>query len=579
MKNRNYNAFRLYHASLLIGLMFSCFLGTVCNAQDKTQPMATIGLSADSLSRLTYEQIMELEDEAYEKNELNRLRKLTDIHVHKAKSESNPLEMAFAYYYRTMIEEPKLAISYADSIILVTADSKHPKYPTLGYLLKAMIYYEIGDYRLALHNYIVAYDLAVEKKNFDDQLSSSMAIAAIRNLNGQSHVAADIYTRSLHLLKGEEDYKSRYYEDYMILMYNLSLAHLRLSQLDSSRLYLNKGIETAIIKNDTIEHRDMVLVGAQLDYYEHNYKNAKDTLLKYTNQLEGNSKAMKLYYLGKIAQKSDDDLLAISYYKQIDSIIKETKEPFEKVKEVYQQLAIHYSLQDDQEQEIESLEKLIFHDSLMAIEQKGVIQQATMAYDIPYLKLQKKKAEELLKVKSNWILILGFMATLGMLVGPYFYVKAHRTKKKVKMLMEGSKQLKSPPRKVGEHPASVPKEIRNELLMKLEAFEKSDLYLRKDLDMTLLAQEMDTNTSYLSIIINHYKQMNFPKYINDLKISTAIEELTKKPALLKYNYQGLAETFGFKTGESFSKAFHKKTGVYPSKLLKELDKREKAKHS
>jgi len=562
--------YRRRDLNLLMGLVFSCFFGIGGISQDKASPMVTVDLSTDSFIHLTYEQFMELEDEAYEKNELNRLRKLTDIHVQKAKSESNALEMAFAYYYRSMIEEPKLAISYADSIVLVTADSKNPEYPTLGYILKAMIWYEKGDYRLALHNYILAYDLSLEKNNLDHQLLSSMAIAAIRNLNGQSHAAADIYTRSLHLLKGEEDYKNRYYEDYMILMYNLSLAHLKLSQLDSSRLYLNEGIQRAILVNDTMEHRDLVLVGAQLDYYEHNYEKAKDTLIKYSNQLEGTGKAMKLYYLGKIAQKSGDDLLAISYYKQIDSIIEETKEPFEKVKEVYHQLAIHYSLQDDQEREIESLEKLIFHDSLMAIEQKGVIQQATMAYDIPYLKIQKRKAEELLKVKSNWILILGSMAVLGMLVGPYYYIRARRTKQKVIMLMEGSKQLKSPPRKVGEHPTSVPEEIRNVLLEKLEAFEESDLYLRKDLDMAQLAQEMDTNTSYLSIIINHYKQMSFPRYINGLKISTAIEELTTKPELLKYNYQGLAETFGFKTGESFSKAFYKKTGVYPSKFLKEL---------
>jgi len=42
---------------------------------------------------------------------------------------------------------------------------------------------------------------------------------------------------------------------------------------------------------------------------------------------------------------------------------------------------------------------LLFFDSLMELKtHKGVIMQATLAYDIPYLKLQKKKAEEKLKV-------------------------------------------------------------------------------------------------------------------------------------------------------------------------------------
>lgn len=537
----------------------------------------TTSLKEIKILNPTYEEIMELEDEAYENNELERLRILTDIHIQKAKSEENPLEMASGYYYRTIIEESDLAITYSDSIILATVDSDHSKYPTFGYILKAIIYFDLGDYETSMHNYLTAYNLAVEKKNYEDQLTCSMAIAAIRNINGQPHAAADIYIRSLKLLEKEEDYENSQYRDYMLLMYNLSLAHLRLSQLDSARYYIDKGIRKSVSINDTLEYRDFVLVGAQLDYYDGNYQKAKDTLIKYTNQLNGNSKAIKFYYLGKIAQNSGNHPMAITYFQKIDSIVDVTKKPFDEIKDVYQQLIMHYGLQDDQQREIESIEKLIFFDSLMTKDHKGVIMQATMAYDIPYLKLQKKKAEEQLKVKSTWIIILGAMAGLIAFIGSYFYIRVRKTKKKVKELMDGIKPIRSSSRKVGKHPESVPEDIRNELLMKLETFEKSDHYLRKELDMAQLAQEMDTNTSYLSIIINHYKQMSFPKYIKDLKITTAIERLSKDPELLKYNYQGLAETFGFKTGESFSKAFHQKTGVYPSHLLKELRHRKNAK--
>ena len=96
--------------------------------------------------------------------------------------------------------------------------------------------------------------------------------------------------------------------------------------------------------------------------------------------------------------------------------------------------------------------------------------------------------------------------------------------------------------------------------------------------MSQLAQQIETNTTYLSMIVNHYKGMSFPNYLKDLKITYAIERLSEDPELLKYNYQGLADTFGFKTGESFSKAFYAKTGVYPSKLLKELKNREDKRH-
>ena len=286
------------------------------------------------------------------------------MHARKAKNEANSIELANAYYYRTIIEEPELAVSYADSIILATKNSDHSEHPTFGYILKAIIYYDKRDYQLAMQNYITAYNHAVNKMNLEDQITCSMAIAAIRNLNGQPHAAADIYTRTLKLMKKEKDYEHAYYEDYMMLMYNLSLAHLRLSQLDSSRLYYNAGLKKAIINNDSMEYRDFVLVGAQLDYYGNDLQKAKDTLLKYTHLLNGNSRAMKLYY----------------YFQQIDSIIKETNKPFDAIKDVYQQLVMHYGLNDDQQREIESIEKLIYFDSLMTTEQKGIIQQAIIIY-------------------------------------------------------------------------------------------------------------------------------------------------------------------------------------------------------
>lgn len=578
MMRWNFTEYRIHDLNLIIRLVLLCFALANCFSQETVFSKDTLGLNPDYLLHQTYNHIMELEDEAYEKNELNKLRKLTDIHIHKAERENNPLEMARGYYYRTIIEEAEMAIAYSDSIILVTTDIEHPEYPTFGYILKAIIFFDKGDYQQALHNYITAYNLSVEKGNLEDQLTCTMAIAAIRNINGQPHAAADIYTRSLNLLKKDNDYDYSRYADYMMLMYNLSLAHIRLSQLDSARYYIDSGIRKAVSVKDTLEYRDMILVRAQLDYYEGNYQNAKDTLLKYKDQLEGNSKAIKLYYLGKIAQNSGDNPMAISLFQQIDSILDITKKPFDRVKDVYQQLIMHYGLQGNQQSEIESIEKLIFYDSLLTKEHKGIVEQAIVAYDIPYLKFQKKKAQEQLRIKGTWILILGTMAGVGALIGPYFYFRARKTKAKVKQLMDGFKPIKTTSKKVGVHPESVPEEIRNELLKKLEAFEKSDLYLRKELDMSQLAQEMDTNTSYLSTIINHYKRMSFPNYVKDLKISMAIERLSKDPELLKYNYQGLAETFGFKTGESFSKAFYNKTGVYPSKLLKELKNRQNARH-
>jgi AraC-like DNA-binding protein len=78
--------------------------------------------------------------------------------------------------------------------------------------------------------------------------------------------------------------------------------------------------------------------------------------------------------------------------------------------------------------------------------------------------------------------------------------------------------------------------------------------------------------------INHYKQLSFPNYLKKLRIDYALIQLSTNVSLLKYNYQGLAEIFGFKTSESFSRAFYSQTGVYPSNIIKEFKKKIKQDH-
>ena len=458
-------------------------------------------------------------------------------------------------------------------MIEVTESSTHPNYPTLGYILKANVFYDQGKFQPALDNFLKAYDLALKKNNIEDQQEISLAIAAIRNINGQHSAAADLYKRSLNLLEQKSDAKDGYYEDYSTLYYNLSLTYLRLLQLDTSKYYVQKGIDLSRLKNKNEDFQDFVLVDAQINFYNKDFKRAKDTLLKYVNELEGTSKAIKLYYLGKIEKFYGKDEAAISYFEMIDSIVSSTEDPFNEVKDVYHQLIINSALKDEEKDQIEYIEKLIYFDSVLSTEQENISNQTVVEYDIPDLKRQKLKAEKQLKTKGLYIILIATLAGLAVILGLYFYMRSRKMKTRLKLLMDGPEMEQEKTKSIEEHPSSVPEDIRKDILDKLTLFENSLQFIRKDLDMYSLAQQMGTNTTYLSIVINHYKKMSFPTYIKDLKIKTAINQLSNNPDLLKYNYQGLAEIFGFKTGESFSKAFYNKTGVYPSKFLNELKAR------
>lgn len=525
-------------------------------------------------TKLSYEEIRNMEYEALEEEDSTTLELVIKIHLKKASLENNILEKARAYYYKTTLERTRPALAYADSIILITNKSSHPNYPAVGYALKGHLYYEMGNFQLALTNYLTAYNLALSKNNVEQQKEFALAIAAIRNLYGQHYAAVELYNNYLKLLKSENNNGTEYYEDYTLLLFNLSLTHLRLQSLDSARYYVNQGIDLTLKLKDNDNFQDFILLDAQINFYAGAFDKARDTLLKYSGNLDGTSKAIKLYYLGKIEDRLNNKDLAIKYFKQIDSIVSATNDPFLEVKDVYHQLILHSMDRNDKQGQVEYIDKLITYDSLHSSKQENVINAAMASYDIPYLKYQKKEAEIQLQNKKKIINGVGFMAGLGIFTGIFFFTRSIRMQRKLKVLLEkGSLRENVRNEPVHNHPSSVPEDIRHDILNKLQKFENSERFLDKDIDMSTLAQELETNTSYLSVIINTYKGKSFPNYLKDLRIAKAIKMLNGDHSLLKFSNQGLAEIFGFKTSESFSKAFYRNTGVYPSKFLKELNTR------
>ena len=74
----------------------------------------------------------------------------------------------------------------------------------------------------------------------------------------------------------------------------------------------------------------------------------------------------------------------------------------------------------------------------------------------------------------------------------------------------------------------------------------------------------------MSSIINSIQEKSFTHYINDLRIDYIVNELKTNENLRKYTINGIAEEAGFNTGESFSKAFLKRTGIKPSFFIKKI---------
>lgn len=114
-------------------------------------------------------------------------------------------------------------------------------------------------------------------------------------------------------------------------------------------------------------------------------------------------------------------------------------------------------------------------------------------------------------------------------------------------------------------------ETSQELLEKLEHFESSKSYLDKKYNLAILAKQFNTNSNYLSKIINKNKQKSFSQYLIDLRIDYIIVELKNNKKLRSYTIQAIAEEIGFNKAESFSRAFKKKTGLNPSYFIKNIE--------
>ena len=106
------------------------------------------------------------------------------------------------------------------------------------------------------------------------------------------------------------------------------------------------------------------------------------------------------------------------------------------------------------------------------------------------------------------------------------------------------------------------------ILNKLEVFESENQFLNPKITQKTLSEELKTNPSYLSKIINVYKEKNFTQYINDLRLDYILERLKTDEDLLQIDVKEIANEAGFSSAESFSDNFQRKFKIKPSYFIK-----------
>ena len=177
--------------------------------------------------------------------------------------------------------------------------------------------------------------------------------------------------------------------------------------------------------------------------------------------------------------------------------------------------------------------------------------------------------------KEQWA-ATGILAAMATIITIIFWRRKNKIhQKKYKELVTKLKNEKNEDYLVAfnnENKSSVtiPDETVRPLLQKLEKFEASKKYLKKEANLTWLAHHLNTNTKYLSEIIKTYRGKNFSNYINALRINYIIHQLYNEPKYRDYKISYLAEESGFATYKVFVTTFKNEHGVTPSYFIQKL---------
>jgi len=169
------------------------------------------------------------------------------------------------------------------------------------------------------------------------------------------------------------------------------------------------------------------------------------------------------------------------------------------------------------------------------------------------------------------LLLIGVLFII--IVCLFFVLQSHARKKRLKEIISYLEISKSnyiktkPTKKSSKRRIAIPEETEKNLLYKLKRFEKSTQFLNNDMSLALLAGKFETNTKYLSEIINRHYNDNFNTFINKLRIKHIIEKLKSDSNYVNYKISYLAEECGFTSHSSFATVFKSIIGMSPATFI------------
>ncbi len=324
-------------------------------------------------------------------------------------------------------------------------------------------------------------------------------------------------------------------------------------------------IEAAFLAEDLLHKANISLIQNQKDsvfYYTEKAKNA------FQSASPGWTTALYLKLKGEYffnEQQLDSSIL--NYAKSLE-IAKKINNPII-LREVNQKLANSYLAMD-------SVAKFQAYTQQAQNLSPEISKKENEASNSAHMLISNDFDQHHLKLTNNYLTALYVVLGLFMLAVLIKLVFYFRNRNKIKMYQNlfdyFNRQKNAEPAVINEiqtEKAEVQKtpvllkESENQILQGLEKFEAGKKFTNKDMSLGMLAAQLNTNTKYLSDVINRQKHKNFNSYINELRINYITEKIKTDPNYLNFKVSYLAEECGFSSHSTFTTVFKSIVGVSP----------------
>ncbi|MFY1045659.1 AraC family transcriptional regulator [Chryseobacterium sp. GP-SGM7] len=541
-----------------------------------------------SNSRETYEELKK-SYEKFDENDKKALR-FVSLYLKKAKQEKNYFELKQGYEDFSYYSPDKTTkLKYSDSAIVSAKMSANNDLISSAYLYKGSLYHFYGkNYQSALDLYLKAYQHSKNTKDEYLKYKVLYQMGLVKNYLGYYEEAAEHFKECAQYF--EPKTRGNYHPN---IIYNSTKGYLNsLHQLSlyyhQSKDYKSVDSINLIGLNLSSQSKDYVLEKAYflkskgiLEYNTRNYKKAVENLSSAIAILKNNDdfywSSVTSYYIGKSYLESGKENAAINHFTKVDSIFQKKNFIVPELLENYNFLINYYQNKKDYTKELEYSKKLLKADSILNKDFKYLSSKIHKDYDKKVLEEAKIKLES----KNNWkiaaiIFLLCALMILTLITRNYYKkgkiinLKYHDLEKRL--------LLQTKPVSLSyESISTVGKSVMNEnvfldLQKNLQKFENNNEFTEKGLTLSLLAEKLNTNTSYLSQFINETKEMNFNRYLSSLRINHITKQMYKNPKFLLLKVQGLADECGIGSRQNFSDLFQEINGIRPTDFIKQRKK-------